>query len=302
MNKFTNNHVLEIIEYVKHKVNRVEFPIKFQVPNPDKYENFATGQAVDDIIYRPLKSYIDIGESFRLKMKLPVVIDDDFILIEYIPNITSKLANNDYTEKYGLGTDYYNVNKSEESCFSGDFQTALKFCGLKSNDKILNLGVNKGDEFELTRQIYPELSKNIEFTGIDHSESAISDAKARFSESNYNFICGDIRKLDEYIDTKFNMIMSVGTLQCSGINFNEKFMELYRNYLKKDGKILLGFPNSRIYGGDIIYGAEMVNYSEPEMSLIIKDIHFCKKYLQQHKFKVRIFGKYYIFLAAKKVT
>lgn len=75
-------------------------------------------------------------------------------------------------------------------------------------------------------------------------------------------------------------------------------MELIQNYLKKDAAIILGFPNSRWIDDTLIYGAKIKNYSFSEMGLLINDIFFAKKYLQQKKFKVHIFGREYIFLSA----
>jgi len=43
------------------------------------------------------------------------------------------------------------------------------------------------------------------------------------------------------------------------------------------------------------------NYPYPEMSLLIKDIYWIKKYLQQHKFRVTITGKEYLFVTATKI-
>ncbi|MEA2019584.1 MAG: methyltransferase, partial [Campylobacterota bacterium] len=38
-----------------------------------------------------------------------------------------------------------------------------------------------------------------------------------------------------------------------------------------------------------------------EMSNLYKDVNFCKKYLQQKKFRVTITGKDYIFLTATSI-
>ena len=66
----------------------------------------------------------------------------------------------------------------------------------------------------------------------------------------------------------------------------------------ENNSIILGFPNCRHIDGELKYGAKTKNYSEPELSLLINNISFYKRYLQQHKFKVTISGKYYIFLTA----
>jgi hypothetical protein len=78
-------------------------------------------------------------------------------------------------------------------------------------------------------------------------------------------------------------------------------MQIVQNYLKKDGSMILGFPNCRWIDGEMVYGAKAKNYSFSEMSLLYKDVIFCKKYLQQKKFRVTITGKDYIFLTATSI-
>ncbi len=78
-------------------------------------------------------------------------------------------------------------------------------------------------------------------------------------------------------------------------------MSLVQHYLEKDAAIILGFPNSRWIGGEMIYGAKAPNYAMSEMSLLFNDVMFCKKYLQQKKFRVTLTGKQYIFLTATKI-
>jgi hypothetical protein len=78
-------------------------------------------------------------------------------------------------------------------------------------------------------------------------------------------------------------------------------MNIIQNYLYKNGSIILGFPNCRWIDGEMITGAKSKNYSFPEMSVLVKDIYFCKKYLQQKKFRVTITGKDYLFLTATSI-
>jgi hypothetical protein len=78
-------------------------------------------------------------------------------------------------------------------------------------------------------------------------------------------------------------------------------MSIYQNHLENGGAIILGFPNCRWIDGEMIYGAKAPNYSFSELSLVLKDIHFCKKYLQQKKYRVVITGKDYLFLSARKI-
>ncbi|MFA6630197.1 MAG: methyltransferase, partial [Sulfuricurvum sp.] len=100
---------------------------------------------------------------------------------------------------------------------------------------------------------------------------------------------------------RFDLIITIGTLQSSTLEFKSLFASLVQEYLSKEGAIILGFPNCRWMGGEMIYGAKAPNYPYSEMSILIKDIYYCKKYLQQKKFRVTLTGKDYLFLTATKI-
>lgn len=78
-------------------------------------------------------------------------------------------------------------------------------------------------------------------------------------------------------------------------------MSLVQNYLEDKGSVILGFPNCRWIDGEMIYGAKAPNYVYSELSILFNDVIFCKKYLQQKKYRVTITGKDYIFLTATSI-
>jgi hypothetical protein len=73
-------------------------------------------------------------------------------------------------------------------------------------------------------------------------------------------------------------------------------MELVQRHLTSSGALLLGWPNARWIDGELLYGATPPNYPFSELSLVIKDLFWIKKYLQQHRFRVVITGREYLFL------
>jgi len=190
----------------------------------------------------------------------------------------------------------------EEPAFYYYYDQALDNVNLSDRKRVLNLGVNRGDEFEVIRnKLDINKYENIELVGLDHSKTAIEYAEGLFEEKNVTFHAEDINNLDTLDLGKFDLLISIGTLQSPSINFKPFFMNLVQNYLEKDSAIILGFPNSRWIGGEMIYGAKAPNYAMSEMSLLFNDVMFCKKYLQQKKYRVTITGKHYIFLTATKI-
>ena len=255
----------------------------------------------EDIDY---KNYVDLAQIFFFKMLNPTCRDDSVVLRfkKLDENISFHKADIS-SEKYGINSEFFNIDKTSKISFLYYYQEALKFVKYQEKQTILNLGVNKGDEFKVIKEMLSESEfKTKKFLGLDYSQSAIDYAKKDMRDENIEFVCSDINELNKNSFARFDLIISIGTLQSSNINFNEKFMEIYQNHLEKNGAIILGFPNCRWIDGEMIYGAKAPNYSFNEMSLVLKDIHFCKKYLQQKKYRVVVTGKDYLFLSARKIV
>ena len=216
-------------------------------------------------------------------------------------NSFHKDASTNIERKYGKDSQFAKIDKPSQPAFLHYYLQALKNAKVETRNKILNLGVNQADEFEVIKKNVTNFNE-LELLGLDYVPSAIESAKEKFKDdSNVTLKVGDINKLNELGLERYDLIISIGTLQSSGINFNEKFMEIVQNYLKKDGAMILGFPNCRWIDNEMIYGAKAKNYSFSELSVLYKDVMFCKKYLQQKKFRVTITGKDYIFLTATSI-
>ncbi len=248
-----------------------------------------------------IKAFIDLAQIYKMKL---VLINQKNKGVELsfkkLNENSSFHKEKQSSEKYGVDSDFFKIDKISQFSFLYYYQEALNFCDIKSKNKILNIGINKGDEFEVIKNMLSkEEFKNKEFVGIDYSKTIIKYAQDKFPQAK--MIEANINKLQDINIGRFDMIISIGTLQSSNINFNPIFMSLYQNYLNDNGAIILGFPNCRWIEGEMIYGAKVPNYNFSEMGQVLKDIHFCKKYLQQKGYRVVITGKDYLFLSARKV-
>lgn len=309
MHQFTHHSLFEIFEILKkdlQKLNAHEI-IEFEVLNPDTFDSTYSGEEVkiEDVsyIYRSLKAYTDLSELLFCKMLCPIPKNKKTIVIRFKKLLKEESFHleSTSTEKYGTASHFAKIQKNEEPAFLSTYVQALRNIKLYEQTRILNLGVNNGDEFEVICKILKE-NTNIELVGIDYSQSAINQAKERFKQfENIHFYQHDINTLEELNLGQFDAIITIGTLQSSTINFKETFMKLVQNYLKKDGAMILGFPNCRWIDGEMIYGAKAKNYRFSELSVMIKDVYFCKKYLQQKKFRVTVTGKNYLFLTATAI-
>lgn len=304
MNRFTHHTLYEILTTLKEQLKHLntQETLFFEVLNPDLFDGKYSGEEVviDDTIYvyRNYNNWNSLAQALFCKMLTPIKVDEQCVRLGFKRLQTQKsfhTQNNTVEDKYGDTSEFSKIHKNEESSFLMAYLHALNMAKVKTRTRILNLGINQGDEFELIMQMFNG-AENIEFVGIDYCQSAIENAQQRFASKNMHFYAHDINHLDELHLGSFDLIISIGTLQSSSIEFKRVFMSLIQDYLHKSGAIILGFPNCRWYDGNMLYGAKMRNYDFSDMSLLVKDIYFCKKYLQQKKYKTYLNGKEYIFL------
>ena len=302
---FTTQTMQEILPILQKQLENSN-NTSFTILNPDYHDGYAGSQVeVKNKMYvhRSYKAWTDLAELLMCKMQTPKVINKHLIELTII-KLQSNSFHNDSknTEKYGMDSHFSRIQKMEEPAFIHYYIQALENVNLEKRKRILNLGVNRGDEFEVIKNLLnTEEYNEKELVGIDHSESAITYAKGHYPESNVTFYDEDINDIDKLNLGHFDLLISIGTLQSPSIHFKPFFMSLVQNYLEKDSAIILGFPNSKWIGGEMVYGAKAPNYAMSEMSLLLNDVIFAKKYLQQKKYRVTVTGKQYLFLTATKI-
>lgn len=307
MKTFTTEPMTDILSWAQETLKENDTLI-FETLNPDIGRGHYAGEVITidgtDYLHRSYKALSDLGELLFCRMLTPKSVSEHTVAITYEKlNLSDSFhASEAKEEKYGTASRFAAIHKNEEPAFLSPYLRALRSVKVGEKKRILNLGINTGDEFDLIRKILSiEEYKNLSFVGIDFSESAISVARERFSEGNATFYVHDINDLASLNLGRFDLIITIGTLQSSTLEFKSLFASLVQEYLTKDGAMILGFPNCRWMGGEMIYGAKAPNYPYSEMSILIKDIYYCKKYLQQKKFRVTLTGKDYLFLTATKI-
>ncbi|MFT7859662.1 MAG: methyltransferase domain-containing protein [Sulfurimonas sp.] len=286
--------LIDTLELLQEKTEQLKAHeiIEFQVYNPD-LENSK----------HSYKTWLDLAHLLKCKMLTPQILDDQFIVMRYkkLSSDSFHAIGADKEEKYGAESIFAELDKNEATAFIYHYSQALKNVKVAQRKRVLNLGVNKGDEFHVVEKLSQNFAEQ-ELLGIDYCDSAIEDARKSFQGyDNVKFLQADIKELNNLNLGEFDLIISIGTLQSSNLNLNETLMSIVQNQLSPTGALILGFPNCRWIDGEMIYGAMMRNYNYSEMSNLYKDVVFCKKYLQQKKFRVTITGKDYIFLTATSI-
>ena len=288
MKNFVNKEMIEIFYDLKEKIEKIK-----------PYDIYEFQVLEKDVDY---KAWVDLAQLLYCKMLTPICTGDVLTMRFKKLNITQSFhkESDDIEEKYGSSSTFASIDKNSQPAFLVHYLKALENVKVDTRIRILNLGVNSGEEFEVINK-YSKNFENLELVGIDYCSSAIEEAKKNFDDENVSFHVGDINDLEQLNLGRFDLIISIGTLQSTNLDFNKVFMNIVQNYLKIDGAMILGFPNCRWIDNEMVYGGMVKNYNFSELSLLFKDVNYCKKYLQQKKFRVTVTGKDYIFMTATSI-
>lgn len=300
---FTDEPLGKVIEALRTKLEplRPGEPLSFYAPNPDLSAGLFVGELFEHggahYRHRPLRVWLELAERLGCRLHTP---EPEGAFVKFT---VSKLAGASWhdrqhksSETYGDTSDFSRVQKLEEPTFWLDYTEALKRVPLAPKSRVLSLGVGRSDELRPFETLFS--GYDLSFTGIDHSESALARARKRFSGENYTFVQADLNELGGQGLGRFDLMLSIATFQSPGIEGHTLIREVVQRYLSEHGSLMLALPNCRYKDGETVYGAKMKNFTQPDLSLVVKDLAFYRKYLQQHRFRVFITGKYYLFLTA----
>lgn len=309
--RFFDHRLADILESLRDRLASVTSgeTIEIEVPRPELKGGLNEGAPVSiagqPVRPRSLRAWGEVAEMLGCRLLTPCPLDAHWMTLPFQkldPRASwHELEPASSTEKYGTGSPFAAVDKREDPTFLSGFTRAVHAASVPKGARVLDLGVNAGDEYALLKRVLPaDIGDAIQFVGIDHSQSAIEAARSRFAAESAEFVQHDINQLVSLGLGRFHLIISIDTFQSPGVDFKPVLRTMVQKYLEPRGAVILGFPNCRYLDGEVIYGAKMKNYRDPELSLIIKDIYFAKKYLQQHRFKVLLFGKHYLFLVGAR--
>ncbi len=286
LREFRSEPLLAIIAYLEQHGGG-----SIAVPDPDlgrgRYAGEVFEHAGQKLVHRSFRTWVDLAERLGLRLLTPRPLAAPLIELVFEPLDRDTLlrpAAPDVTERYGAASEFARVSKAEDPCFVLDLREALGRVGPAA--RILDLGVNTGDEIGLLRGF----GYAGEIVGVDHSASALAVARSRFAD--VTLIEADLAALAGLALGRFDLVISIGTLQSPGIDDRDVLRRIVQDHLAPDGAVIIGLPNARYVGGELEHGTRMKNFRQPELGLIVKDVAFYRKYLQQHAMQVFVTGKY----------
>ncbi|RKH34394.1 class I SAM-dependent methyltransferase [Corallococcus sicarius] len=281
--------------------------VSIEVPDPDLGRGHYPGERVGPeggLVHRPLRSWCDLAEGLSCRLRTPREVDATHVRLTFEPlgaeapwhaGSGEGERSESPQERYGAASAFARVRKFEDAGFLLPWLEAVERLRLPPGARVLDLGVNRGDELAAFEWV--EGAKGARFVGVDHSASAIAEARKAFPDARHAFVQADLNALPSGLG-RFDAVVSVGTLQSPGVDDRALLRKLVQEHLEPRASLVLGFPNSRFRDGEVVYGARVRNLREPDLSLLVKDLSFYRRYLHQHGFRTFLGGKYDLLLTA----
>lgn len=305
--RFTDQPFTHILDYIQQwcQTAQVGDDLIFEVPHPDRFnctipgsrEQLGTRDGSWTGIYRPLSCWLSLAERLACRCFLPPPSDSDFLRLRLQKQAEGDLhSGHDPESKYGNAAAYWTLDKREWPDYVLDFQQAVRLMPQSSPLNVLELGCHRGDGYDLLRQSLPDCRLN--YRGIDHAPSAIAHAKATYPQEGAHFECADLRDVETLDLDRYDLILALGVLHTTSLNGKDLLMRLVRHHLNPQAMIVLTFPNCRLRDTGLSYGAKMKNFSESDLSVLVREVAFYRRYLHGKGFRTRLFGQHYWFLSA----
>ena len=291
MRVFGPEPLLAIIAYVDACVNDGT-PIELAVLDPDRGRGRYAGELVDGYVHRPWRVWIDLAERMGLRMRTPRLGTPPLVELAFEPLVRARASRERGTERYGIGSTFARITKAEDPGFVLDLAEALGRIELPPSPRVLSLGVNTGDELALLIALG---LRDATFVGVDHSASALAVARARFG-GNVELVEADLG--EPLALGRFDLVIAIDVLQSATFDDRALVRRVVQDHLTPTGAVIFGLPNCRYVDGEVEYGTRMVNFRQPELGLLVKDVAFYRKYLQQHHRQVFVTGKHDVLVTA----
>lgn len=308
---FRGEPLLEIIGYLEHAFadgEASDAACAIRVLDPDRGRGRYAGEhiVIDGVAYthRSFRTWVDLAERLGLRLATPHAAEPPLVELRFerlapLPRRRATVQS-DPTERYGVDSEFARITKLEDPGFVIDLRDAIGRAALGPEARVLDLGVNTGDELALLCALGVRQGA---ITAIDHSSSALAVARARFPSAR--LVEADVNGLAETPPPasvgelgRFDLVLSIGTLHSPSIDDRAVLRAIVQNHLTARGAVIVGFPNTRYRDGEVEYGTRMKNFRQPELGLLVKDVAFYRKYLQQHDRQVFVTGKHYLLVTA----
>lgn len=268
---------------------------RFLVPNPDLGAGLYPGEKTSVGTHRPYTAWVDLADRLECRFLTPTA-HGNFVELRFTP--IAPTTRDRSPSRYGADSDFQRIDKLEDPVFLDDMLEALRRTSPPPRARVLHVGVNGGRELALLDLAFAGHAFDV--VGVDVDESALDVARRRFPQYAYRAL--NVNDLPDKTLGRFDLIVALSILQSPGVDTDRVFRALLRDHLTPGGAVILGFPNARYVGGEVSYGARLVNFRKPDLSLLMKDVALVRRHLQKHGFRVYVTGKYEVLVTGVRAA
>jgi SAM-dependent methyltransferase len=243
------------------------------------------------------RGWCDLAEALGCRLEAPAPSDDGHVRLRLRvlpPEAGWHAAAGAPEERYADPTGFAAVRKLDHPGFALPLLEALGRVRPPDGGRVLVLGCHRGDEIAALEALDPR-PRGLEVVGVDHAPAPLAEARARFPDAR--FVVADVARLPDDVG-RFDLIVAVAVLQSRAIDDRALLRDLVQRRLTPSGGLLLGVPNSRFRGHDVVWGARTRNYAAADLSLLVSDLAVYRRYLHQHRFRTHVGGRYDLLLTA----
>ncbi|WP_407569825.1 class I SAM-dependent methyltransferase [Deinococcus altitudinis] len=283
---FTHQPLSQILDWLRSELGSGG-EARLLVPDPDAGHalNLYPGETGPAGVHRPYLSWQDAADLLGAHFLTPTPAGD---LVQLHFRRRQTAPRDRSVGRYAAGSEFSRIDKLEDPHFLHDLSEALTRAALQPGARVLSLGVNGGRELALLEQVYP--GHAFQVLGLDLEPSALEAAQARHPA--YDFRVQDVTQPGLSELGRYDAVLALSLLQSPGVVQEDLLRALRSDVLAPSGTLILGFPNARYRGGELSYGARMLNFTRPDLSLLMRDVTSARRHLQRHGFTVYVTGKY----------
>ncbi len=279
-----------VLRWARDVLQRAD-AFELDVPDPDP------GAASPGVpTARTWRAWVDLAEHLGCRCHTPERITPDLVRVRY-----SRLepeaawhgeAGDD--ERYHPDAPFAAVRKLEHPGFLVPLLDALERVRPPDGGRVLVLGCHRGDEIEALGWLDPPPA-GLDVVGVDRAAAVLEQARARFPGAR--FVACDVNELPLELG-RFHLVVAIDVLQSPRVDDKAVLRGLVQRHLEAEAALLLGLPNSRFRGDEVVWGARTRNYRAVDLSLVVRDLAAYRRYLQQHGFVTHVGGRYDLLLGA----
>ncbi len=272
---------------------------ELDVPDPDATARTAPapGAARDRAApLRTWRAWVDLAEVLGCRCHTPERVAPGVVRIRFSPLEPEAAWHGGAggALRYEPGGAFAAVRKLEHPGFLVPLLEALERVRPPDGGRVLVLGCHRGDEIEALGWLDPPPSA-LAVTGVDRAAGALEQARERFPGAR--FVEADVNDLPNDLG-RYHLVIAVDLLQSPGVDDKALLRSVVQRHLETRAGLLLGVPNSRFRGEEVVWGARTKNYRASDLSLVVRDLAAYRRYLQQHGFVTHVGGRYDLLLGA----